>query len=131
MKVVLWFVFAVLAVLWTGGSAALAQLMSWSAAGLAQGGGVEVVAAATTVAMPAWLSGWVDPVAWTAAQQAAVETFGAVRAALPVLGTAVGWLVPAVWVLWGLGLAALLTATLAGHWAIGRLRRSGGALATA
>jgi hypothetical protein len=40
------------------------------------------------------------------------------------LGNAVEWLVPAVWVMWGLGLAALLALALVGHFALGRLTGS-------
>jgi hypothetical protein len=40
------------------------------------------------------------------------------------LGNAVEWLVPAVWVMWGLGLAVLITLALVGHFALGRLTGS-------
>jgi hypothetical protein len=39
---------------------------------------------------------------------------------LPALGSVLGWLVPAVWVFWGLGLALLLALAAGGHWLIGR-----------
>jgi hypothetical protein len=39
------------------------------------------------------------------------------------VGGLVAWLSPLIWVFWGLGLAALLAAALAGHWLIQRLHK--------
>ena len=120
MKIVLWVSFAVLALLWTGGAALLAQLAQWSAQGLAAGGAASAGAAAAAVAMPAWLSPWLDAAAWAAMQEAVAAALAGLSGALPVLGSVVAWLVPAVWVIWGFGLLALLGLALAGAWALRR-----------
>ena len=120
MKIALWIAFAVLALLWTGGAAVVAQLVAWSASGLVAGGAAQVGGAVAGVAIPAWLAPWVDAAAWTAIQQAVAGTLAAVSGSLPMLGTAVGWLVPLVWTLWGVGLVVMFVLTVLGHWLIGR-----------
>lgn len=126
MKIALWIGFAVLALLWTGGAAAVAQLVQWSAQGLAAGGAAPLSGIATGAALPAWLSAWVDPATWSAAQQAVAGALTTASESLPAIGTALGWLVPAVWVVWGLGLAALVGFTVLLAWLIARARRGAG-----
>jgi hypothetical protein len=125
MKVALWIIFAVLALLWTGGAAAVAQLVQWSAQGLASGGGAPLGTIASDASMPSWLSAWIDPASWGAAQQAVAGALAALSDSLPAIGTAVGWLVPAVWVAWGLGLVALISFTVLAYWLIARFGRGG------
>jgi hypothetical protein len=112
MKLILWGTFALLALLWTGGAALLAQLVQWSAQGLAgiDGSAVDIVAATAT--LPAWLSPWIDATAWAEMQQWATALLASAAALLPSLGQVAGWLVPLVWVVWGLGMALLLGLTL-------------------
>ncbi len=121
MKLVLWGVFALIAVLWTGSAALFAQLAQWSADGLASGGGASAGAVAA-MAMPAWLAPWIDAATWAAAQQSLGAVLTSFSAILPSLGGIVGWIGPVIWAIWGMGLLALLALTLAGTWAIHRLR---------
>lgn len=125
MKIALWIVFAVLALLWTGGAAALSQLIEWSAHSLASGGGAPLGTIAAGASVPSWLSAWIDPATWNAAQQAVAGALAALSDSMPVIGTVVGWLVPAVWVAWGLGLVALMGLTLLAYWVIARFDRRG------
>lgn len=121
MKIVLWSLFALAALLWTGGAALMARLVQWSLQGL---GTVDLSALGTataTIAVPPWLSPWTDAGAWAALLQALGSLLAGAAALLPALGGLAGWLVPAVWVAWGLGLLALLGATLAGSWLLRRL----------
>ena len=123
MKLALWGVFVLVAALWTGGAALTAQLVEWSAQGLASGAAGNIGAAAATMAMPVWLAPWIDPAAWAALQQAVSATLGSFAALLPDLGGLVSWLSPLIWVFWGLGLVLLLALTLAGNWLIQRLNK--------
>lgn len=116
MKMIIWGMFALVALLWTGGAALLAQLVEWSAHGLSNGAGASVGVAATAMQMPSWLSPWIDASAWSATQEAAGALLSGLSGVLPTLGDTVAWLVPAVWVTWALGLLALLGLTLAGAW---------------
>ena len=78
------------------------------------------LAAATT--MPAWLSPFIDPALWTAVQQAVAGIVASLPAMMPFLGEVAAWLVPAVWVGWGLGFLSLLTLALASTWLLRRSR---------
>lgn len=120
MKFALWGGFVLLAALWTGGAALLAQLVQWSAQGLASG---DVGNAVATLTMPVWLAPWFDPAAWAALQQSASAALEGLTALLPGIGGLVSWLSPLIWVFWGLGLALLLALTLAGHWLIQRVAK--------
>lgn len=121
MKFALWGGFVLLAVLWTGGAALLAQLVQWSAQGLASGAASDIGNAAAALTMPVWLAPWFDPAAWAALQQSAAAALEGVAALLPGIGGLVSWLSPLIWVFWGLGLVALLALTLVGNWLIQRL----------
>jgi hypothetical protein len=123
MKIALWIVFAVLALLWTGGAAAVAQLVQWSAQGLASGSAASLGTLAAGAAVPSWLGAWIDPTTWGAAQQAVAAALAAVSDSLPAIGVAVGWLVPAVWVAWGLGLVALIGLSVLAYGLIARFGR--------
>jgi hypothetical protein len=125
MKIALWIVFALLALLWTGGAAAVAQLVQWSAQGLAAGGAGSLGTIAAGAAVPSWLAAWIDPAAWNAAVQAISAALSSMAASLPSIGATVGWLVPVVWVIWGLGLVALIGVTLLASWLLGRVGRGG------
>jgi hypothetical protein len=125
MKIALWIVFAVLALLWTGGAAAVAQLVQWSAQGLATGGAAPLGTIVAGASVPSWLGAWIDPAAWSVAQQAFAGALASLSASLPAIGTAVGWLVPAVWVAWGLGLMVLICLTVLAYWLISRFGRVG------
>ncbi|MCC2633312.1 MAG: hypothetical protein K0S48_1198 [Ramlibacter sp.] len=59
---------------------------------------------------------WITAAAteWTV-QALASGTVDAAGAWLPLAGTAAGWLVPAIWIAWGLGLLLLLLAAAVVH----------------
>lgn len=109
MTTIIWGIFAFLALLWTGSAALLAQLIKWSVPGLA-------------AAMPAWLIPFVDPAVWIAIQQTVTGIVASLSTVMPFLGEVAAWLVPAVWVTWGLGLLSLLTLALASTWMVYRSR---------
>jgi hypothetical protein len=123
MKPILWTVVAIVALLWTGGAALMSQLIDWAAQGLAVPGTESVGAMAHAATLPAWLSPWFDAAAWNAAVQTVAGMISSASNLLPSLGEAMGWLVPAVWVAWGLGLVALIALAGAGHWWMGRMGR--------
>ena len=81
---------------------------------------IALLLAAGAVTLPSWLSPWVDVSTWNAAVRAVSEAISSAQASLPALGSVLGWLTPAVWVFWGLGLALLLALAAGGHWLIGR-----------
>ncbi len=132
MKTALWIVFGLVALVWTGIAALAAEVIAWAGQGLSAAPSDTLGEAAAALALPAWLSPWVDAATWNAWVQGIAGAVAALEQAFPALGEAVSWLVPAVWVGWGLGLAALLVLTFVGHWGLGRfggrlpVRLSGG-----
>ena len=108
MKAVIWVVFGLVAAFWTGGAWLVSELIHWVAQGLASGAGADMSRAVAEWPMPQWVAvlgepGWVyalqDGVAWALKHLAE---------AMPWAGSVVGWLVPLVWTLWGLGLLLML-----------------------
>lgn len=122
MTTIIWGVFSVLALLWTGGAALLAQFIKWSVPGMALVGEASSGALAAAATMPAWLSPFIDPALWTAVQQTVAGIVASLPAMMPFLGEVAAWLVPAVWVGWGLGFLSLLTLALASTWLLRRSR---------
>jgi hypothetical protein len=60
------------------------------------------------------------------AAQLAEQARASAVAASPWLASIVGWLVPIVWVLWGIGLLVGFVATLVLQWVVGRMSGGGG-----
>lgn len=120
MKIILWAAFGVLAVLWTLGALIVVELVQWGAQAIASGAAVELGRSAAQWPAPAWLAVLLDPAAIKAAQEALLAGFEAFRSALPWVGSAVSWLVPLVWISWGIGVALLLVMAGGAHWLASR-----------
>lgn len=121
MKILIWTVFALLALFWTGGTWLATLLVSALTDALAAGGTLDWAAAVRAWQLPAWLQPWIDGAAFTVMQGALAWLLGTVDGAAPQVAPVVGWLVPLLWGVWAFGLLAL--AALAGglHWLVGRL----------
>lgn len=115
-------VFALLALFWTGGAAFAAWVVQWAAHALADGGAVAASREFAALAVPQWIAPWVDPAVVQAAQSALLWTLDVGRGLLPLAGSAAQWLVPLVWVVWGLGLVVLVAAAGGLHLLLRRLR---------
>jgi hypothetical protein len=118
-----WMLFALLALFFTAAAWLLAAATGWAAQALATGSAAEAARELTTLSLPAWLppglgAEWLQPL--QALAQWALDVAGA---GLPLAGTAAGWLVPAIWIAWGLGMLVLLLLGGAAHVL---LRRIGG-----
>lgn len=120
MKALVWGVFVVLAALWSGlvaiGGAVLSALAQWLGSGQAG----DLASAAAQIPVPAWLALWVDVEWWMAVQSALVDGVAVLGAWLPSLGAVAAWLVPLAWVVWALGLLALLVVAGLAHWGLAR-----------
>lgn len=122
MLAVAWIVFALLALLWTGGAAMTAWLAEWAAQALADGGAAQAAHGLATLPVPQWIAIWLDPALVQAAQSALQWALQAGQDLLPLAGSAAGWLVPLVWVAWGLGLVVLLAGAAGVHLLLRRMR---------
>lgn len=116
MKWIIWTMGGVVAVVWTGALALTAWLVDWTGEALVRAGTSGTPAPAMPAELPALLAGWIDPAGWTAIVQTLQQGLGAAQSMLPAVGTAAGWLEPVVWVLWGLGLIAVLALAAGSHW---------------
>ena len=122
MKIALWSVVGLLGAIWTGGALVAAALTRWGADLVASGGVSELGRSAAQWPVPAWLAPWVDTASIQAVQQAFLGSIDALGHVLPWMGSVVGWLLPFVWLLWGLGVVALLVLAGFTHLLLGRVR---------
>lgn len=123
MKIVLWVVLAALLALWSGFAAMSAGLVAWLLTAVADGQINSAAQALGQWPIPAWLSPWVDramvadmQVTWLAAVQWLKEV-------MPSAGSLTAWIVPLIWVLWGVVSLALLVAAVVAHWFLSRMSR--------
>ena len=124
MRVVLWVVWALVAAFWTLGAWVLAELVQWSVQAMASAEASRATGAVLQAPLPPWLGVWIDPAWLELLRSQAQWLIEAAQAILPAAGALVGWIVPLVWVGWGLGMLTLLALAVAAHWVIGRLGRS-------
>ncbi len=112
MKAILWGGFVLLALLWTGGIVIAIEILEWSAGVIAAGGLSELKEAAASVPIPGWLAPVVDLAGWRDILATAAAWLSSLSAILPSPSQSLSWLVPLIWVVWGLGTLALLLLTL-------------------
>lgn len=112
VKTILWGAFVLLALLWTGGIAIAIEILEWSAEVIASGGLSGLTDAAASVPIPGWLAPFVDLAGWRDLLSSAAAWLSSLSAALPSPSQSLSWLVPLIWVVWGLGTLALLVLTL-------------------
>ena len=124
MVKVVWIVFALLAAAWTGMAWACGAFIGWAAEQAATGSVAGVVEAARTFDMPPWAALWIDPALWAALKSLALTLLEWGQAAVPYAGTAGGWLVALVWVMWGVGLLALLATAGVSHLLVRQVPRA-------
>jgi hypothetical protein len=118
-----WVVFGLLAVLWTAGAWLAVEVTQWAADALASGTAAQVARDAAALPVPDWARLWIDP-AWVQALQSMLSwSMDVAGAMLPTAGTAAGWLVPAIWVVWAVGIAMLLLAAGGVHALLRRVPR--------
>lgn len=98
MRIALWIVFAILALLWTAGIALTAAAADWAAAQVASGAAAQAGSSLAQIPVPAWLAPWVDPALLRTAQEGLLWALQAFRDALPWAAAAIGWLVPLIWI---------------------------------
>lgn len=120
MKTLIWVTFAVLTALWTGFVALSAGIVSWLLSAVAD---VQIGQAAQTVAqwpVPAWVAPWIDVGMLESVQAQCLLAVQWLSDVLPSAGALTGWVVPLLWVVWGVVGLCFLAAAGAGHWLVGR-----------
>lgn len=108
MKKIVWITFAALAAIWTGMVAVALQLMDWMLAMIGNAqlpGGAEGMAVSPELA---WLAPWLGPQAMQSLQDGILATVQGFNAIIPAAAGLGSWIAVLVWIIWGLGIAALL-----------------------
>ena len=108
MKTLICMIVGLLALFWCGLSWAWIELLQFSVERLGHAAQTEEIARTIEQwPLPAWLVPWLDP-AWDAALRAGLQALLVLGATLaPWLGSALAWLLPLAWIVWGSGLLLL------------------------
>ena len=122
MKIVIWCVFVITALLWTFASTILVEAIQWSAERLSSGQTTNLESVTSSIVIPPWLSPWIEPSSWAMIFQSIQFFLANAASAVPALGSLLGWLVPLVWIGWGLGILVLLALAIAGTLLLKRIR---------
>ena len=120
MRLVIWIAFGVLMALWTGFASISAGLVGWLLSAVADG---QISGAAQAVGqwpIPAWLGTWIDPGMVENMQATWLNLVQWLSQVLPSAGTLTGWVVPLMWLVWGVVSVCLLVAAVIGHLLAGR-----------
>jgi hypothetical protein len=124
MKLLVWCVFAVFALLWTLAAWIAARLAGAAAAAVREHGGFPTSAEHSwNWQLPPDLASWIDPALLLYLQQMMSWSLEGLRDTLPFFGALLGWIVPLTWIGWALGLVLLLAAAAFAHWLAARRAR--------
>lgn len=127
MRWLIWVGFALVMSLWTVAVFIGTQVLGWAAGLLSSGQDAAAVQQAMQgFAWPAWLALWIDPVWLQQLGEAVAQSWAWLTTVLPVLATLAGWLVPLVWILWGVVGVGMLAVAIGLHWLSGRIDRGWG-----
>jgi hypothetical protein len=120
MKILIWSTTALVALLGTLLVAVMGFALGWLSDNMA--GGADWVKQIGQVPVPAWLSLFLGPAMLEWVHTASVGAISAVATGLPWLAPVLGWVVPAMWVVWLIVLICLLVLASGLHYAVGRRR---------
>lgn len=114
MKALIWGIFILTVLVWTGFAALVAQALAWSSEQLSTGAPGTLEMATNNVVIPAWAGPWLAPSEFAAVLMVVQEVLDNAAASIPFVASLLGWLAPLVWIIWALGLAALFALLIAG-----------------
>jgi hypothetical protein len=124
MKIILWGGVALLALFWTGGAAVLAEAVQWSAQWVSAGSTSTLEATAKNIVLPVWLAPWFEPAGIASVLETLQDMLSSFSSVLPTMGMVVGWLLPAIWITWLLGVMALVGLGIMGSLMLSRFQKS-------
>jgi hypothetical protein len=122
MKILIWAITAVIALLGSLLVAVMAFTVGWLSDNMA--GGPDWVKQLAQVPVPAWLSLFLDPAMVEWVRTASAGMISAVATGLPWLAPMLGWVVPALWVIWLIVLICLVGLASVLHYLVGRGRNA-------
>jgi len=125
MKTLVWSLFVLILVIWTGMTLVTVHLVDWIAQTFGSTPPTDLGSVLGTIPVPPWLALWIDP-AWIQSIQSNLVGFiETMTQTAPYFASAIDWLSPLLWAFWGLGALLLLSLAIAGHWLASNLRMPG------
>lgn len=124
MKTIIWSLFTLMLAIWTGTALLTVHLVDWIVQSFGSTFPADLGGALNTTPAPPWLAVWIDTAWIQSIQSSLVGLIEVIAQTVPYLASAIDWLSPLIWIIWGLGALALLILALAGHWLIASLRKS-------
>ncbi|MEN9886872.1 MAG: hypothetical protein RL758_1450 [Pseudomonadota bacterium] len=122
MRALIWGLFAVLILGWTGMAWVSVELTQWVFTAIGSGDAAQAAQTVATWPVPAWLSLWVTPELIRLVQAMWVDVVGWAAAILPSMEGLSGLVSVLVWVFWAFGALLLLGLAFVLHWMIGRAK---------
>jgi hypothetical protein len=110
MRTLMWAVLGLVSLFWTGLVALGHALLGGLSGLLASNEARSLGEAASQWQPPAWLAPWMDEASLGLLQSMLQTLLDASAQGLPWLGTALGWLIPLLWVIWAMVMLVLLAA---------------------
>ncbi len=122
MRALIWGLFAVLILGWTGMAWVSVELTQWVFTAIGSGDAAQAAQTVATWPVPAWLSLWVTPELIRLVQAMWVDVVGWAAAILPSMEGLSGLVSVLVWVFWAFGALLLLGLAFMLHWMTGRAK---------
>ena len=122
MKILLWVVVLIAAMLCTLLAVLFASVVGWLSTHMA--GSADVISQAAQWPLPAWLAAFFSPALLEPMRTAVVVVIDALATGIPWVAPLLGWLVPVVWIVWALVVLGLIAVGSGVHYAIGRKYRA-------
>ena len=122
MKTIIWSLFILILSIWTGMTLLTVHLVDWIVQTFGSTLPTDFGAVLGTIPVPPWLAVWIDPVWIQSIQPSLISLIEGITQTVPYFASAIAWLSPLIWAIWGLGALALLIFAIAGHWLLGSFR---------
>jgi len=111
MKTIIWSLFILILATWTGMTLLTVYLVDWIVQSFGSTLPTDLGVALDTIPVPPWLAIWIDP-AWIQSIQAGlVGLIEGITQTVPFFASAISWLSPLIWAIWGLGALVLFILT--------------------
>jgi hypothetical protein len=124
MKTIIWSLFILTLAIWTGMTMLTVHLVDWIVQSFGNTLPTDLGTVLNTVPVPPWLAVWIDP-AWIQTIQSGLGgLIEGITQSVPYFASAISWLSPLIWVIWGFGALALLIVAVGGHWLIGSFSKT-------
>lgn len=124
MKAIIWTLFIVMLAIWTGMTLLTAHFVDWMVQAFDSTQPAELGALLNNMPLPPQLSPWIDPALLQSIQSSLAGLIEGISHNVPNFASAIAWLSPMIWAVWGLGALALFLFAITGHWLVGSFRKS-------